>query len=91
MSEPRISKEIDKKIEDLARDYYQELKRSGADQGKEIRTMVSGNLDDGTPHSLFVKIRPNPINPRLNTGWKAVAEDRVWEISTTALERSKLL
>jgi hypothetical protein len=38
-----------------------------------------------------VKIRPNPINPRLSNGWKVIAENKVWEIPVDELEKSRLL
>ncbi len=87
----RISKDIDRRIHSIAREYYAELRKSGADKGGEISQMVSGKLDDGTASSLVVKIRPNPINPRLSHGWKVVAEDRVWEIPPAEMEKSRLL
>jgi hypothetical protein len=89
--EPKISKDIDKKINDLARNLYQDGKKRGAESLPELKTMVSGNADDGTSMSLFVKIRPNPINPRLSAGWKVIAENKVWEIPPEELEKSRLL
>ena len=87
----KISSDIDRKIYDLARNFYQDGKKRQAESLPELKTMVSGNLDDGTPTSVIVKIRPNPINPRLATGWKVIVESNVWEIPPTELEKSKLL
>ena len=92
MAEPsRISKELDRKIYDMARSYFADGKRRNADRLPEFRTMISGRMDDGTSRSLMVKILPNPINPRLHSGWRVVAEDKVWEIPTDEMERSRLL
>jgi hypothetical protein len=87
----QVSKEIDAKIYAIAREAYQEGKKTGKETIPEIRTMVSGAMDDCTPTSLMVKIVPNPINARLSSGWKVVAESRVWEIPATEIERSRLL
>jgi hypothetical protein len=89
--DPKISKEIDKKIYELARNLYQDGKKRNAESLPELKVMVSGNMDDGTATSLLVKILPNPINPRLATGWKVVAENKVWEIPIDELEKSRLL
>jgi hypothetical protein len=89
--ETKISKDLDRKIHDLARNFYQDGKKRGAENLPELKTMVSGTMDDGTPHSLLVKIRPNPINPRLSSGWKVIAQDKVWDIPSEELERSRLL
>lgn len=89
--EPRISQDIDKRIHELARNFYQDGKKRGAESLPELKTMVSGTMDDGTPTSLVVKIRPNPINPRLSSGWKVIAESKVWEIPAEELEKSRLL
>ena len=91
MAGTHISKDIDAKIHKMARDYYQDAKRRGAESLRELKTMISGNMDDGTPSSLVVKILPNPINPRLAAGWKVVAEATVWEIPPDELEKSRLL
>ena len=91
MAEAHISKDIDGKIHKMARDYYQDGKRRSAESLPELKVMISGDMDDGTPQSLMVKIRPNPINPRLAAGWKAIAEDKVWEIPPEDLEKSRLL
>jgi len=92
MPEPiRISKDIDRKINEMARSYYQDARRRSADKLPEFRTMISGAMDDGASRSLLVKILPNPINPRLSTGWRVVAEDKVWEISSEEMEKSRLL
>ena len=92
MSEPiRFSKEIDRKINEIARSYYQDAKRRNADKLPEFRTMISGNMEDGASRSLLIKILPNPINPRLSTGWRVVAEDKVWEIPSDEMEKSRLL
>ena len=88
---PKISKDMDEKIFSMARNYYQDGKKRGSDSLPELKTMISGTMDDGTPTSMLVKIRPNPINPRLATGWKVVVEDRVWEIPPTEMEKSRLL
>lgn len=90
-TETRISKDLDRRIYELARNFYQDGRKRGAESLPELKTMVSGALDDGTPQSLVVKILPNPINPRLATGWKVVAEDKVWEIPVEELEKSRLL
>jgi len=90
-AETKISKDIDKKIYELARNFYKDGKKRQAESLPELKTMVSGNLDDGTPTSVIVKIRPNPINPRLSAGWKVVAESNVWEIPVEEMERSSLL
>ncbi|MCK6480242.1 MAG: hypothetical protein HUU06_08760 [Planctomycetaceae bacterium] len=87
----KFSKEIDAKIYGMARDYFQQGKRSGTERLSELRTMISGSLEDGTPLSIVVKILPNPINPRLSSGWRIVAEDKVWEIPAEELEKSRLL
>ena len=87
----KFSKEIDGKIYQMARNFYQESKRSNKERLPELRTMISGSSDDGTQLSIVVKILPNPINPRLATGWKVVAEDKVWEIPAEELEKSRLL
>ena len=53
MSEPiRFSKEIDRKINEIARSYYQDAKRRNADKLPEFRTMISGNMEDGASRSL---------------------------------------
>jgi hypothetical protein len=88
---PHISKDIDRKIHELARNFYQDGKKRNAETLPELKTMVSGTLDDGTPHSLIVKIRPNPINPRLAAGWKVIAQDKHWEIDPDEMEKSRLL
>lgn len=87
----RISKDIDSRIYSLARNYYQDGKKQSKERLPELRTMVSGNMEDGSQRSLVVKIIPNPINPRLSSGWKVVAEDKVWEIPPEDLEKSRLL
>lgn len=87
----KFSKEIDAKIYGMARDYYQSAKKAGRERLPELRTMISGNTDDGTSLSIVVKILPNPINPRLSAGWRIVAEDKVWEIPPDELEKSRLL
>ena len=87
----RISKDIDRKIYELARNFYKDGKKRGAESLPELKTMVSGNLDDGTSSSIIVKIMPNPINPRLATGWKVVAGSNVWEIPLDEMEKSALL
>ena len=89
--EIRISKDLDRKINDSARSYYQDGKRRGADKLPDFRTMISGTMDDGVEISVMVKIIPNPINPRLATDWKVVCEDKVWEIPPDELEKSRLL
>ncbi|MHC4820822.1 MAG: hypothetical protein ACYTDX_03760 [Planctomycetota bacterium] len=86
-----ISMDVDMKIHAKAREYWSEHKNDPSDKLDPLQTMISGALDDGTPTSLFVKIQPNPINSRLATGWKVVAEDRVWEIPQAEMERSRLL
>jgi hypothetical protein len=92
MAEPsRISRDVDRKIYDMARSYFADGKRRNADKLPEFRTMISGEMDDGTSRSLMVKILPNPINPRLATGWRVVAEDKVWEIPSDEMEKSRLL
>ena len=88
---PKISKDLDKRIYELARNFFQDGRKRGAEKLPELKTMVSGELDDGTPTSMVVKIRPNPINPRLSSGWMVVAEDKVWEIPFEELEKSRLL
>ena len=90
-SQPKISKDLDERIFSTARSYYQDGRKRGSDSLPELKTMISGTMDDGTPTSMLVKIRPNPINPRLATGWKVVVEDRVWEIPPGELEKSRLL
>lgn len=90
-ADAKISKDIDRKIYDLARNFYKDGKKRQAESLPELKTMVSGALDDGTPTSIIVKIRPNPINPRLSAGWKVVAESKVWEIPVEELEKSSLL
>jgi len=87
----KFSPEIDKKIYGMARDYYQQGKKSGRERLPELRTMISGPMEDGSERSLVVKIIPNPINPRLSSGWRVVAEDKVWEIPADELEKSRLL
>ena len=87
----RISKDIDRKIYDTARSYYQDGKRRSADKLPEMRIMISGAMDDGAERSMMVKILPNPINPRLSTGWRVVAEDKVWEVPPDEMEKSRLL
>jgi hypothetical protein len=89
--ETRISKDIDRKIYELARNFYKDGKKRQAESLPELKTMVSGSLDDGTPTSVIVKIMPNPINPRLSAGWKAVVESKVWEIPVDEMEKSALL
>ena len=89
--ETKISKDIDRKIYDLARNFYKDGKKRQAESLPELKTMVSGNLDDGTPTSVIVKIRANPINPRLSAGWKVVVESKVWEIPVEEMEKSTLL
>lgn len=91
MATVHISKEIDASIYKMARAFYQDSKKQNKERVPELRTMISGAMDDGTPTSLIVKILPNPINPRLATGWKIVAEDKVWEIPGDELEKSRLL
>lgn len=86
-----ISLDVDMKIHAKAREYWQEHKNDPTGTLAPLQTMISGTLDDGSPTSLFVKIQPNPINSRLTTGWKVVAEDRIWEIPQTEMERSRLL
>jgi hypothetical protein len=88
---PKISKDLDRRIYELARNFFQDGRKRGAEKLPELKTMVSGELDDGTPTSMVVKIRPNPINPRLSSGWMVVAEDKVWEIPLEELEKSRLL
>jgi hypothetical protein len=87
----QISNDIDKKIHELARNFFADGKRRNAESLPELKTMVSGVLDDGTPTSVMVKIRPNPINPRLASGWKVVAESKVWEIPAAEMDKSRLL
>ena len=87
----KFSREIDAKIYQMARSFYQDSKKQGKERVPELRTMVSGAKEDGTQLSIVVKILPNPINPRLATGWKVVAEDKVWEIPAEELEKSRLL
>jgi hypothetical protein len=87
----KFSKEIDGKINGMAREYYQSAKKAGRERLPELRTMISGATDDGTELSIVVKIIPNPINPRLSSGWRVVAEDKIWEIAPEDLERSRLL
>jgi len=87
----KISKDIDAKIYAMARDYYRDVKKGGQDTASEIKAMVSGQLDDGNASSLLVRIMPNPINPRLAAGWKVSADQKVWEIPTSELEKSRLL
>lgn len=89
--EYRISKDIDRKIYEMARAYYQDGKKRNAESLPELKSMISGNMDDGHPTSMLVKILPNPINPRLSNGWKVVAENKVWEIPPDELEKSRLL
>ena len=86
-----VSKDLDRKIHELARNFYQDGKKRNAESLPELKTMVSGTLDDGTPTSMVVKIRPNPINPRLATGWKVIAQDKHWEIPPDELDKSRLL
>jgi len=89
--ETKISKDIDKKIYDLARNLYKDGKKRQAESIPELKTMISGTLDDGSPASVLVKIRANPINPRLAAGWKVTVEGNVWEIPVEEMEKSTLL
>jgi hypothetical protein len=91
MADVHISKDMDARIHKLARDYYQDARRRSAESLRELKTMVSGTLDDGTSASMVVKILPNPINPRLAAGWKIVCEDKVWEVPPDEMEKSRLL
>ena len=90
-ADAKISRDIDRKIYELARNFYKDGKKRQAESLPELKTMVSGDLDDGTPSSILVKIRPNPINPRLSTGWMVVAGSNVWEIPVDEMEKSALL
>jgi hypothetical protein len=89
--ETRISKDIDRKIYELARNLYKDGKKRQAESIPELKTMISGTLDDGSPASVLVKIRANPINPRLSAGWKVTVEGNVWEIPVEEMEKSSLL
>ncbi len=88
----RISKDLDAKVYHVARDYYHKLKQGQEIESQpEIKVMVSGTMDDGQSSSMVVKIRPNPLNCRMTTGWKIVADGKVWEIPSWELEKSRLL
>ncbi len=91
MAESHISQDIDVKVHKMARDYYQDGKKRSAESLPELKVMISGTMDDGTPSSLVVRIKPNPINPRLASGWKIVAQDKVWEVPPEEMEKSRLL